>query len=450
MKKHLHIGLSAAIALVVTTAIFIVSFALPAAPDCEGTTATIWVDGSNMIQPANVPYLGTLDGTAGDDVIVGTSGDDIINGDDGNDVICALGGNDTIGGGKNKDTSYGGSGDDDINGAGGADTIFGGLGNDTIQGKAGKDIICAGLGDDTIDGGNKEDKIDADGGNDTIDGGNDSDICLNGDVSTVNCEDTTTVITECAGETGGGAGGSSRDNRRSGLCGDGNLDSNESCDDGNRTSGDGCNSYCKLEDGYTIDDESGDILSEEELKEAAEEEEEQDENKSGPDVCFDFNLEKPLPTDISAFYYYFDDAVALYSTYLNETDPAEYLVAGFASLADQGEVNLLPNYFITRMDALELALKSNCYFLQEDIWAQGVEMGLVEEDADPEEFITVSEGRTMLTTAAGVDLQDYYLEDYIPGNTLLNRDAWGMAADLIPMSANVDEESKQLFSDLLK
>jgi len=67
--------------------------------------------------------VGSLDGTAASEIIVGRNATNTINGNGGNDII--LGGN-------------------------AVDTITAGSGNDTIYGGQGNDIIAAGAGDDTI------------------------------------------------------------------------------------------------------------------------------------------------------------------------------------------------------------------------------------------------------------------------------------------------------------
>ncbi|MEM4284839.1 MAG: calcium-binding protein [Candidatus Nitrosocaldus sp.] len=124
----------------------------------------------------------------GDDIICGNAGDDSLVGDiifgyDGNDTIT--GGNDTLEGGDGNDwligdSIFGGNGDDTI--TGGNDTLEGGDGNDGLIG----DDIFGGNGDDTITGGNDTleggdgndglygDGISGDAGNDTITGGDDA------------------------------------------------------------------------------------------------------------------------------------------------------------------------------------------------------------------------------------------------------------------------------------
>ena len=100
-----------------------------APPVCLGSTATIWVDGANVVHSTNpaqnsLPYGGTLLGTNQSDVIVGTNGNDIIYGNQGQDVICGLDGDDTI---------FGGEGSDQIDGGAGNDTIFGDTGPDQLD-----------------------------------------------------------------------------------------------------------------------------------------------------------------------------------------------------------------------------------------------------------------------------------------------------------------------------
>ncbi len=96
----------------------------PAAPTCNGQTATIYVNAQGVIVggPKNgQSYAGKLPGMAGNDVIVGTSGPDEIAARGGNDVICAL------------------EGKDEIEAGGGNDTMTGGLGADKFRGGAGND-----------------------------------------------------------------------------------------------------------------------------------------------------------------------------------------------------------------------------------------------------------------------------------------------------------------------
>lgn len=83
---------------------------------CLGLTPTI------VAEPDQV----RINGTSGDDVILGNDLNNIIRGRSGNDVICGLGGNDRIGGGVGNDQIDGGDGDDTIRGNGGTDTCLNG------------------------------------------------------------------------------------------------------------------------------------------------------------------------------------------------------------------------------------------------------------------------------------------------------------------------------------
>jgi Ca2+-binding RTX toxin-like protein len=160
----------------------------------------------------------TLDGAAGDDVLVSTSGgrssliggdgDDNLsgghsqnggNGNDlmfttfagdatfagatltggaGNDRISAGVGADTLAGGTGDDIMDGGAGNDVLNGDGDNDTLVGGSGNDALQGGVGNDILAGGLGSDTLNGGADNDTyvFDANSGTDYISGAEGTDI----------------------------------------------------------------------------------------------------------------------------------------------------------------------------------------------------------------------------------------------------------------------------------
>ncbi len=134
-------------------------------PTCNGKKAT------HVMVPGQ-----WLNGTNGDDVIVGTSGPDFINGLGGNDTICGLDGNDTIKGGWGNDFIYGQKGNDTIEGEQGHDFLYGGLGNDTlsgnrdndtIYGNGGRDLLYGNLGNDhLIGGGGTGDSCNGNSGND--------------------------------------------------------------------------------------------------------------------------------------------------------------------------------------------------------------------------------------------------------------------------------------------
>lgn len=121
--------------------------------DPDGTWELDVVGGSTL------PSNGTVDGTAGDDIIDASYDDDpendFVDNADGTgtnrdeDIIDGGAGNDTIDAGAENDTVYGDSGNDTIDGGTGADTLDGGIGNDTINVAEG-DVATGGDGDDTF------------------------------------------------------------------------------------------------------------------------------------------------------------------------------------------------------------------------------------------------------------------------------------------------------------
>jgi len=140
-----------------------------------------------------------IDGREGDDDIDADAGSDTISGGDGNDLIVAGAGNDTVFGGRGDDTIFGddgddqlsgGEGDDHISGGSGNDTLFGDDGNDVLFGDGGNDVLIGGSGDDSLIGGEGDDAIlggeandliDGGAGNDMMDGGAGDDTILDGD-----------------------------------------------------------------------------------------------------------------------------------------------------------------------------------------------------------------------------------------------------------------------------
>ena len=110
-------------------------------PTCDGLQAT-------------VVGTGTIDGTAGDDVIVGSPGPDTIVAGGRDDTVCSLAGADTLDGGADDDALFG-----DV----GADTLTGGDGVDEVRGGAGTDTLVEGAtsnGGDILDGGADLDVVD--------------------------------------------------------------------------------------------------------------------------------------------------------------------------------------------------------------------------------------------------------------------------------------------------
>jgi hypothetical protein len=89
---------------------------------------------------------GQINGTMGDDVILGSDEADEIFALAGNDKVCAGGGDDRIGGGPGSDELDGGPGNDDIDGGPGNDTLLGGDGDDTMRCGADTDVADGGAG----------------------------------------------------------------------------------------------------------------------------------------------------------------------------------------------------------------------------------------------------------------------------------------------------------------
>jgi Ca2+-binding RTX toxin-like protein len=85
--------------------------------------------------------MAIIDGTAGDDVLVGTSDGDTINGHGGNDGIRGREGDDVIDGGTGHDFIRGNEGDDTITGGDGDDYLDGGEGDDLLDGGSGWDRV---------------------------------------------------------------------------------------------------------------------------------------------------------------------------------------------------------------------------------------------------------------------------------------------------------------------
>ncbi|MEQ9696138.1 calcium-binding protein, partial [Shimia sp. SDUM112013] len=108
----------------------------------------------------------TLEGTAGDDRLIGGAESDTFNG---------LAGNDFLQGGDGPDALHGGDGADTLIGADGHDTLIGGNSEDDVR-----DVVYGGTGDDSLDGGYGNDELRGDDGNDTIEGGFGADTVIGG------------------------------------------------------------------------------------------------------------------------------------------------------------------------------------------------------------------------------------------------------------------------------
>lgn len=89
-----------------------------------------------------------INGTNGDDRLVGRGGHDELDGNGGGDKLYGNGGHDELDGGSGNDLLEGGSGNDDLDGGFGADRLFGGSGNDELDGDSGNDVLYGGKGAD--------------------------------------------------------------------------------------------------------------------------------------------------------------------------------------------------------------------------------------------------------------------------------------------------------------
>ncbi|MDF5738195.1 MULTISPECIES: calcium-binding protein [unclassified Nostoc] len=93
----------------------------------------------------------TINGTLGNDTIVGWASGGNANSTSGNDTLNGLAGNDSLAGGTANDSLIGGDGNDTLDGGTENDTLIGGAGSDTFKGSQGNDSINGGDGIDTAD-----------------------------------------------------------------------------------------------------------------------------------------------------------------------------------------------------------------------------------------------------------------------------------------------------------
>ncbi|WP_420860155.1 Hint domain-containing protein [Marivivens marinus] len=157
------------------------------------------VDNNDAVLPGDTGNDDLIYGFGGNDSITAGDGDDEVYGGDGNDFIHGVAGNDTlfgdagddtIVGSFDDDTIYGGTGNDSINGQGGVDTLYGGDGDDIVKGGtegdfvyggAGNDEVSGSSGDDVVSGGTGDDTVYGQGGEDTLSGGAGNDSIYGGD-----------------------------------------------------------------------------------------------------------------------------------------------------------------------------------------------------------------------------------------------------------------------------
>ncbi|NES97902.1 MAG: hypothetical protein F6K32_22360, partial [Desertifilum sp. SIO1I2] len=130
--------------------------------------------------PAPTPTPGTIQGTPGDDNLIGIEGNDTIDGSTGNDAILGLQGDDSLLGGEGNDAINGNQGADTINGGPGDDVLLGGKGDDSILGGEGNDVLAGNNGNDILEGGAGNDILFGNRGNDILRGGEGDDLLYGG------------------------------------------------------------------------------------------------------------------------------------------------------------------------------------------------------------------------------------------------------------------------------
>jgi hypothetical protein len=114
-------------------------------------------------------------GTGEADVIFGLEGNDLISGSSGDDSLFGFTGNDTLYGNEGNDTLFGNQNSDLLIGWGGEDWLFGGKEGDIIEDGTGEDKVFGNLGDDLLKGGADNDQKYGGQANDTVIGGTGND-----------------------------------------------------------------------------------------------------------------------------------------------------------------------------------------------------------------------------------------------------------------------------------
>ena len=147
--------------------------------DHSATVAAFRIVAPGANPPAGTTPTGgrTINGTMGNDRLVGTPFADVINcgagndrvaGGGGNDVINCGSGHDRVDGGSGKDRILGGSGNDQLFGGRHSDRIVAGSGNDRLSGGAGNDRLLGGRGNDILRGNSGRDRLYGNSGRDVL------------------------------------------------------------------------------------------------------------------------------------------------------------------------------------------------------------------------------------------------------------------------------------------
>jgi Ca2+-binding RTX toxin-like protein len=121
----------------------------------DGRVVVTWTSydpslNSDDIHARMLSFNTILDGTPGDDRIVGTNDNDVIHAGAGRDLAYGALGNDVVYGGTGNDSLLGEDGNDFLFGEDGDDRLWGGYSNDTFVGGAGADNFAGGAGVDTV------------------------------------------------------------------------------------------------------------------------------------------------------------------------------------------------------------------------------------------------------------------------------------------------------------
>ena len=119
-----------------------------------------WIEVVDTGVTRNTRFPLHLNGTNGDDSLVGGEGNDTLSGGYGDDSLIGGHGHDSLIGGHGDDSLRGGHGDDSLTGNIGDDFLSGDNGNDSLSGGNGDDYLFGGSGYDTLEGGNGDDYLD--------------------------------------------------------------------------------------------------------------------------------------------------------------------------------------------------------------------------------------------------------------------------------------------------
>ena len=125
-----------------------------------------------------------IEGSDGDDWLLGTPEDDCIVGYGGHDELWGMLGNDTLFGGPGHDSLQGLAGDDTLLAGDGDDQLYGGAGIDRLEGEAGNDFLEGGEGEDALAGGACNDRLLDASGPDQLAGGPGHDRIVHGQLLT--------------------------------------------------------------------------------------------------------------------------------------------------------------------------------------------------------------------------------------------------------------------------